>query len=187
MRLATRTIGIATAAAVAASLLTATAVIAAGRSETGTVAKATDTQVLLWRTGQDNRAFTTSKDWQILPMPDGGCTVGASSCVTTEPPEFILSARGPISLTFSGLFSNAPVELRFWDEQHYMEPGTVRFTPHPGNNAFSFTFVSTHEGDWGCGGPELQWRSPTGAEVLLNRATIVVHYKKTTAQSPPCM
>lgn len=187
MKQATRTFSVATAAAVTASLLTASAVIAATRSHTGIATTPTDTQALLWRTGQDNRAFTTNKDWRTLPMPDGGCIVGASTCAAYTPPEFLLSATGPVSLTLSAVFTRAPVELRFWDGQHYLQPGAVRFTPRPGNNAFSFTFISTHKGAWTCTGPELQWRSPTGAEVRLNRATIVVHYKKSPDTPRRCI
>ena len=77
MRQAVKTIGIATAAAVIASLVTASAVIAAGRSDTGFVTKATDTQALLWRTGEANQAFTTSKGL-AEPAHARWCTLGSS-------------------------------------------------------------------------------------------------------------
>ena len=174
----TRTLALTIAAALVATLLTATAVVAAGRPKTGFATKATDAQTILWRTGKGNRAFTTSTKWQELQLPDGGCVVGESSCRgVAEPAPFMVWARGPISLTFSGMFSRGPVELRFRDGARLMPPGAVNFTPQPGSNAFSFTFVSPRKGTRDCQGPSLEWRSPSGQEVRLNSATIVVHYK----------
>ena len=178
MRRATRTLAITIAVTLMATLLTATAVVAAGRERTGIATKATDTQLILWRTGKKNRAYTTKTTWDYLPMPSGGCVVGQQGCLIATPPEFMLYAKGPISLTFSGMFSRAPVELRIRDGAHLMRPGRVNFSPGPGNNAFSFTFVSPRKGKRACEGPSLEWRSPTGKEVRLNKATIVVHYKK---------
>ena len=59
-----------------------------------------------------------------------------------------------------------------------MRPGAVTFTPQRGNGAFSFTFASARRGKRECEGPVLEWRSPTGRQVVMDKATIVVHYKK---------
>jgi hypothetical protein len=174
----TRTLVLTIATASAATVLTATAVVAADRAKTGMTTTGTDAQVLLWRSGEGNRAYTTSTQWQELQLPDGGCVVGESGCRgVAAPAPFMVWAKGPISLTFSGSFSRAPVELRFRDGARVMEPGRANFAPHPRDNSFSFTFVSPRTGKRICQGPVLEWRSPTGQEVRLNRVTVVVHYK----------
>lgn len=165
-------------AATAITVTCATAVIAAGKPHAGVRAHRVDEQTIIWRTGNDNRAFTTSKKWVELPMPTGGCVVGKSTCTASSFSEPFIDAKGPISLTFSGMVSRAPIELRFRDGDHLMRPGAVNFRPQRGGNAFSFTFVSPRKGERECEGPALEWRSPTGQEVRLNKATIVVHYQK---------
>lgn len=172
------------AASTAAVLICDTAVIAASKPHAGVRSTRVDEQTIVWRTGKDNRAFTTSTKWQELPMPAGGCVVGKNYCVSSSFSTPIINAKGPISLTFSGMFSRAPVELRFRDGDHLMRPGAVNFRPQPGSNAFSFTFVSPRKGERLCEGPALEWRSPTGQEVRLNKATIVVRYKKFEPQQP---
>ena len=164
-----KAVAVAIAAALTATTLTATAVAAARRPAAGITTKATDTQLILWRTAKDGPSSTTSKTWSELRLPSDGSIA--------LPSEFMLWARGPISLTFNGMFSRAPVELRVRDGARVMPPGAVNFTPQPGDNAFSFTFVSPRKGKRACTGPLVEWRSPTGQEVRLNKVTIVVHYK----------
>jgi len=165
--------------AIAGTLLGATSVIAASkRDKTGVANKAMDTQTIVWRTGKTNRVFTTGTKWQVLDMPAGGCPVGSKLCSSSSFPAPLVFAKGPISLTFSGMFSRAAVEIRFRDGEHLMRPGAVSFRPQPLGHAFSFTFVSPRRGERICEGPQLEWRSPTGQEVRLNKATVVIHYKK---------
>jgi len=153
-------------------------VIAASRYKHGSADKATDEQTIVWRSGRGDRVYTNSTKWRVLPMPSGGCAVGSDLCVSSSFTAPFVWAKGPISLTFSGMFSRAPVEIRFRDGDHVMRPGAVNFRPQQGGNAFSFTFVSARKGERLCEGPDLEWRSPTGDEVRLNAATVVVHYKR---------
>src|SRR3954454_9273406 len=104
------------AVAATCTLVTASAVIAAsGRPKAGQDTKAVDRQTIVWRTGKRNRAYTRSAHWSELPMPSGGCTVGADGCSGSSFDEPLIDAKGPLSLTFSGVFSRAPVQLRFRD------------------------------------------------------------------------
>jgi hypothetical protein len=96
----------------------------------------------------------------------------------------MVPAKGPLSLTFSGVFSRAPVELRFRDGARIMRPGAIKFRPMPGSRSVSFTFVSPRHGKRLCTGPTLQWRSPSGKQTRLNKATIVVHYKEFVPKKP---
>lgn len=178
MTLRSKTLVVALVIALGASLVGATSVIAASMYRHGEATKATDTQTIVWRTGRDDRVFTTNTKWQTLPMPSGGCAVGSNQCVSSSFTAPLIFSKGPISLTFSGLFSRAPVEIRFRDGDHLMRPGAVSFSPQRMSNAFSFTFVSPRKGERLCEGPQLEWRSPTGDEVRLDAATVVVHYKK---------
>jgi hypothetical protein len=174
-----RTLVVGLAVALVGTLVGAGSVIAATkRHKAGVAEKAADTQTIVWRTGKRNRVYTKSTKWQVLDMPSGGCSIGSNLCVSSSSPSPLIFARGPISLTFSGMFSRAPVEIRFRDVDHLMKPGAVSFRPEPGGDAFSFTFVSPRKGERLCEGPQLEWRSPTGQETRLNKATIVVHYKK---------
>lgn len=162
-----------------ATLASATSVIAASkRHRAGVTEKAVDTQTIVWRTGERNRVYTTSTKWQVLDMPSGGCAVGSNACSSSSAPSPLVFAKGPISLTFSGMFSRGPVQIRFRDVERLMKPGAVGFRPESGSHAFSFTFVSPRKGERLCEGPQLEWRTPTGHEVRLNKATVVVHYKK---------
>lgn len=175
-------VGIATTA----TLICATTVIAAAHHDAGVRSHTVDAQTLMWRTGENNRVFTTSAKWEVLQMPAGGCRVGQppSQCGVSSIDSPPIYAKGPISVTFSGMFSRAPVELRFRDGDHLMRPGAVNFKPQRGSNGFSFTFVSPRKGERLCEGPTLEWRSPTGREVRLNKATIVVHYEKFEPTQP---
>jgi hypothetical protein len=167
-----------------ATLVGATSVIAASKYRHGEATKAVDEQTIVWRTGKGDRVYTTSTKWQTLPMPSGGCPVGSDLCASSSFTAPFVWAKGPISLTFSAMFSRAPVEIRFRDGEHLMRPGAVNFDPRSMSNAFSFTFVSPRKGQRLCEGPELEWRSPTGDEVRLNAATVVVHYKEFKPQQP---
>jgi hypothetical protein len=167
------------------ALVGATSVVAASkRHKTGATEKAVDSQTIVWRTGNSNRVYTKSTKWQVLPMPGGGCAVGGNQCVFSSFTAPFVYAKGPISVTFSGRFSRAPVEIRFRDADHLMRPGAVNFSPRPMGNAFSFTFVSARRLERECEGPQLEWRSPTGQETRLNAATVVVHYKKFEPKQP---
>lgn len=177
MRIHSRSFVGALVVAVIATLVGATSVIAASRHKNGAATKATDEQTIVWRTGKGDRVYTTSSKWRVLPMPSGGCPVGSDVCASSSFTAPFVWAKGPISLTFSGMFSRAPVEIRFRDGEHLMRPGAVNFRPQPNGNAFSFTFVSPRKGERLCEGPQLEWRSPTGSEARLNAATVVVHYK----------
>src|SRR3954464_6264272 len=138
-----RTLVVGLVIALVGTLVGAGSVIAASkRHKAGVAEKATDTQTIVWRTGKRNRTFTKSTKWQGLDMPSGGCAVGSNVCSSSSFPSPLVFAKGPISLTFSGMFSRAPVEIRFRDVDRLMKPGAVSFHPEPGSNAFSFTFVS---------------------------------------------
>src|SRR4051812_16025641 len=149
-----RTLVVVLVIALVGALVGAGSVIAASkRHKAGVAEKAADTQTIVWRTGKRNRVYTTSTKWQVLDMPSGGCSIGSNLCSSSSFPSPLIFAKGPISLTFSGMFSRGPVEIRFRDGEHLMRPGGVNFRPQPMDNAFSFTFVSPRKGERLCEGP----------------------------------
>jgi hypothetical protein len=93
-------------------------------------------------------------------------------------------ASGQITGTVSVELDGAPAGFRIQIDQHeIMEPGAVKFIPAGAPDSFSFTFVEDLQPYDGLDrhGLQLQWRSPYGMAVTLERATIDVRYQSATA------
>lgn len=136
---------------------------AASYGERGTAFGRTERQALHW----DQRPqTTTSQEWiDLLPNEN---QVPGSLTVTN---------RGPASVSFSGTFAGAPVDIRAVQSGTAMEPGIAHFDPSSGTTSFSFNFVKT-EGNRGatCRTYSIQWRSPTAEEATFLSGDVIVNY-----------
>ncbi|MDQ4126073.1 MAG: hypothetical protein M3134_10830 [Actinomycetota bacterium] len=92
--------------------------------------------------------------------------------------ELLVQGRGPATSELSVDVSGGPVELRVLRlPRHALAPGVARFAPAEGSTSFSYDFLDPRRG----GGIEcrryvVSWRSPTGAAVTLNQASLIVDY-----------
>jgi hypothetical protein len=94
---------------------------------------------------------------------------------------FDICALGKLTVTLSVELTGAPAGFRVKVDGLVMQPGAVRFVPAGEHDSFSFTFVGnvdssrnkTHYF-------KVQWRSPTGQAVLLERGTLVLEYQHGT-------
>lgn len=137
------------------------AVFAAAR-QTGEGTFTVDQQAYQWGTAPSSTSNTT---WQTVNIR-GGDDAQQSLLVFTT---------GPISATLSVDVKGAPVEFRLFDTSRVMRPGKAEFAPGPGDTSRSFTFVRAgdpSEGT-GCRNLVLQWRSPSGKKVVLERAMLI--------------
>ncbi|HEX2196263.1 MAG TPA: hypothetical protein VHJ76_04990 [Actinomycetota bacterium] len=81
-------------------------------------------------------------------------------------------ARGPITVDLSVEVEGAPVEFRVRTTgNREMKPGTVTFAAGAEPDARSFTFASRGTAKARCHYYVVEWRSPTGAEVRVNRGS----------------
>ena len=117
----------------------------------------------VWRT---NAASTSSTSFVKLPG-------------LTDSPASIF----PMTVTVSAQLSGAPVEFRVrstnvGSQTTFARPGRVRFVPTAGGDAFSFQWIdpgdtaAVHMHDL-----VLQWRSPSGQPVTLDRGDMSVSYE----------
>jgi hypothetical protein len=93
-------------------------------------------------------------------------------------------ASGQMTATVSVELDGGPAGFRIRIDQHeIMEPGPVRFIPAGAHDSFSFTFVQDLQPDDGLDRHvlQLQWRSPCGTAVTLERATVDVRYQSASA------
>ena len=120
----------------------------------------------VWRT---NRASTTSTTF--VPIPG-----------LADLPASIF----PITVTMSAVVSGAPVEFRVRStnvgaQTSTSRPGRVRFVPAVGGDAFSFQWIepdgsaAVHVNDL-----VVEWRSPSGQLVSIDRADMSVAYQTET-------
>ena len=92
-------------------------------------------------------------------------------------------ARGPITATFSGDFSGAPVELRVSSGGEAFAPGAARFEPLGDLRSFSYVFGTAGQRRGGCVRVAVNWRSPTGEQVTLDQAALALTYRRDTKES----
>ncbi len=93
-------------------------------------------------------------------------------------------ASGQISATVSVELHGAAADFRIRIDQHdIMEPGAVRFNPVGAHDSFSFTFTENLRPLDGLDRHvlQLQWKSPCGAAVTLERATMELWYQSASA------
>lgn len=137
-----------------------------------------DRQAFQWR---DDNSTTSSEEWRALPMVREGSEAIQPAA---EPLDFI--ARGPMSVTFSGDFAGAPVQIRVIERQKAYRPGRATFDPTPWDSSKSFTFVSGGSDEARCLALFVQWRSPTGGEVTFRRGDVVVTYNRPQSTDARC-
>lgn len=173
MRKSALLISLLTALAVGAPM----AVLAAARIAGDGMARV-DTQAFQW--GRHDRQQT------------GGGTGETSSTTTStrwrrvgvHGPSFAysplrISTTGPISATISVNVKGAPVEFRLKDTGRIMRPGKAEFAPQTNDTSRSFTYVRGGDGsEDGCRNLQLEWRSPSGRKVVLDRVALVVTYSR---------
>jgi hypothetical protein len=130
--------------------------------------------------------------WRNLSVDHQYVRVSTSTRTTSSiewrgVPEFnassglIFDTRHGVSVTLSVQISGAPAEFRVstaeYARQKYkvVGPGSVYFDPMGGTNSFSFTFMKDATSP---GNREmiLEWKSPTGGEVTLEKLSVVVIY-----------
>ena len=139
-------------------------------------------QLLSWRQGKGNAVFTEGRGWQNMAILEHGCSPD-ESC--EGPQGIMVPSRGPISVTFSGNFSRAPVAVRVHDIDGNMHPGSASFRPTRRGHSFSYTFVAGRT-IYPCRVIQLQWKSPTGDRVRMSKATVVVHNREDEPTSFGC-
>lgn len=94
-----------------------------------------------------------------------------------------ICALNQVTADLSVEINNAPAtfQIRF-DGGPTMLPGTVRFNPTNPHDSFSFTYlqnVTTFEGS-DLHAFDVEWRSPTGQPVTLERGTFNLQYEHGT-------
>jgi hypothetical protein len=162
--------------ALALALAIAVAVPVALAATSGRSGGLLDRQQAAWKTSPIS---TSSSDWETLPR---------LSFVSSGSTSHTLCARHELSVSLSANLRGAPVLFRVvLDGGAILEPGPARFVPVSGAQTFAATFVGsagTFEGSDGHA-LEVQWRSPTGGVVTLDRGVANVLYERGVS-GPPC-
>jgi hypothetical protein len=135
-----------------------------------------DRQQAAWKSAA---VSSSSRAWRTIPR---------LSFISTASGSHTLCTRNELSVSLSLNLRGAPVLFRVvLDGGAVLEPGPARFVPGAGSETFAATFVGhagTFEGSDGHA-LEVQWRSPTGGVVTLDRAVANVLYEQGVA-GPPC-
>jgi hypothetical protein len=85
---------------------------------------------------------------------------------------------GTIAVTLSVELHQAPAGFRIkLNGSQTLKPGRVRFVPAGIHGSASFTFVSSPSPSNRASFLAVQWRSPTGRLVKLERATLIARYR----------
>lgn len=158
----------------------APAMVTAASRRTGEGAFGVTRQAFQWRT---DPTTTRSDEWQSLVLfgedRDGGPALGSAPLA--------FASRGGMSVTVSADFKGAPVELRIRDGRRILRPGKAKFVPRGRGTSTSFTFVGARQARASCHSVQVEWRSPTGAEVTFRRGDIVVTYKPEALKDGACV
>ena len=84
--------------------------------------------------------------------------------------------RGPISVSFNGVVTGAPAQLRIETlDGDILSPRRLTVDPAKDKNV-SFTFVGAGGGGKECELVSLKWRSPTGSETRLRYGNLIVNH-----------
>jgi hypothetical protein len=144
------------------------AVPAVALAASGVLGSALERQAAKWTT---TSATTASAEWRNVPR------LSLSRCTVNQ-----------VSATLSVTVTGGPVQFRVITDgvqEAPMQPGAVRFVPD-GAESFSFGFAGrtapfeaddTHRFD-------VQWRSPTGARVVLRRGVLNLLFERGTQGCP---
>jgi hypothetical protein len=125
---------------------------------------------------QLQRGRTHSRQWSYVD-PDR---------VVTPSTPFNVRSTGLVTVTLSATVSGASVDIRVLDNQHVTQPGPARFQLSRTGTSVSYTFTVSGKPTT-CGHTlRPQWRSPTGEDVQLGRAHIVVNYTPNRATADVC-
>ena len=121
-----------------------------------------------------DNAFTNSTDWTYLNMVGSD---GDGTGPVPGPERMLLVTRGAMTVTVSGDFRGAPVELRVNRGREVLEPGKTEFQGTHADSSFSYTFAGRGSRTPQCMHVGVEWRSPTGKKVVFERGSMVVTYK----------
>jgi hypothetical protein len=134
-----------------------------------------DRQQAAWKTSP---VSTSSSDWHTLPR---------LSFVSSGSGSHTLCARHELSVSLSVNLRGAPALFRVvLDGGAILQPGPARFVPGSDSQTFAATFVGsagTFEGSDGHA-LEVQWRSPSGGVVTLDRGVANVLYERGVSGAP---
>ena len=117
---------------------------------------------------------TTSREWTYLNMV-GSEDPGDVAVLSRYPIRLV--NRGGMTVTLSGEFRGAPVELRMRRNNDVLRPGKTEFNGSSSDSSFSYTWLGRNSGDPECTSVWLEWRSPTGNRTRFERGNLVVTYK----------
>lgn len=131
-----------------------------------------DRQAFIWG---NERSTTSSKDWRRLTFE--GNAHGGDAVLGAQP--LMVGSTSPMSATLSVDVTGAPVEFRVVDNGVW-RPGKAEFDGRHGDSSRTFTFVHGPTSSK-CRWVHVEWRSPTGQRVVLDRAALVLTYKQASA------
>ena len=134
-----------------------------------------DRQAFQWG---DERSTTSSTQWQRVIF-----TGNTGEGPQPGPMPLLVVSKSPLSATLSVDVTGAPVEFRVVGAPR---PGKAEFDGRTGDSSRSFTFVSGPS-DSKCREMSVEWRSPTGEQVVLRRLDLVVTYKQAADDGDLCL
>lgn len=146
-----------------AAVVVPTTLWAAGRASSGDQGRV-NRQSMEWITAP---LSTSSQDFQDLGDPN----ISGDEGITVV-------NRGPATITFTGDFSGAPVELRAMKNDQVAQPGVATFDPTTGTTTATFTFFAPAGNRVGCRTYAIHWRSANGKTVTLNHGGFAVTYNR---------
>jgi hypothetical protein len=86
--------------------------------------------------------------------------------------------RGPVTASVSAVFGGAPVDVRVKEAgAPPLRPGTVHFAPSCTRAPFTFIFADHGKRPANCRTYAVEWRSPSGQQVVLRRADLILTYR----------
>jgi hypothetical protein len=149
--------------AAAGALAIAVGVPAVALAATGGNTSALDLQASKWTTTTQQ---TTGTAWRSVPG------LGLTICALHQ-----------VTATLSVQVNGAPASFQIHqDGGPIIAPGAVRFVPAGAHDSFSFTFLANtapFEANDNHGF-QVEWRSPTGQQATLERATLNLQYEHGT-------
>ena len=162
--------------ALALAVVLAGAGVASGKAWSSAGSKV-NAQLVEHRTAD---ASTKSTKWRDLPTTGRETSTKPCErelCGTPGVSPITVISRHAMSITVSVDVRGGPVELRVVGTRDF-RPFKARFNPRPGDTSRSFTFVSQGTRTAQCNDINLQWRSPTDAEIVSKQGAITLTYQR---------